>query len=472
MLEVWKESSERVVALCRDARGRCFVRKTHRGARAATRARREARALRFLAEIGIPAPRLLALDLGAVESSLDLELLEDHRPLEALLPELATERGAARAGLALLPAALALVRAARRAGLADPDLHAGNVLAGADAQLALIDLHRARLVPRSLARFGERRALRRFLRFFLPYATPARIAQTLRGAVSDPERLVSEAQHSRRSLLRGKDRRAEGGHRAFVREESEDGRWIAKLELDPALRARALRCAAGAEAPDELLKQRADARVFALDERWIAKHFLGAPRAARRRARAAWRASLAIAHSRVRACSAHGLWLGRESALLLLERGPSLDLGRWLHGVPPAVRAQLRVARELARAIAILHRDGLRPRDLRAENFLVDADLRTSLVDLDGIAARRRRAPALRRCARDIARLRASFPPEAPLAPAAIELFARTYAAERGLSPAHLRRWRSIAAARVEELWELWRRRGLRFDATGIHEQA
>ncbi|MBL8898489.1 MAG: hypothetical protein JNM84_12710, partial [Planctomycetes bacterium] len=221
-----------------------------------------------------------------------------------------------------------------------------------------------------------------------------------------------------------------------------------------------------------ILKQRADARVFALDAQWIAKLYLGAPRAAHRRARAAWRASLAVAHSRVRACRAHGLWLGEGGALLLLERGPELHLARWLHGTHPTARAQLRVARELARAIAILHRDGLRPRDLRAENFLVDEQLAIHLVDFDGIAARGRRAPSLRRCAKDLARLRASFPPEAPLEAVAIECFVRTYAAERGLSPLHLRRFRAIAAARVEELWELWRRRGLRFDSTGIHERA
>jgi tRNA A-37 threonylcarbamoyl transferase component Bud32 len=158
--------------------------------------------------------------------------------------------------------------------------------------------------------------------------------------------------------------------------------------------------------------------------------------------------------------------------LLLLERGPARDLSRWLHGERPTRRAQLRVARELGRAIAVLHRDGLRPRDLRAENFLLDDALHATLVDLDGIAPRRRRVPALARCARDVARLRASFPPEAPLDAGAVELFARTYAAERGLSAEHLRRWRAIAAARAEELWELWRKRGLRFDAAGIHERA
>ncbi|MBL8900496.1 MAG: hypothetical protein JNM84_22895, partial [Planctomycetes bacterium] len=257
VLEVWKQSSERIVALCRGAEGELFVRKTHRGARGAARARREARSLAFLAAAGLRVPRVLGLSLGPEESSLDLERLAEHRPLEVLLPEHATERAAARAGLALLPAALSLVRAARRAGLADPDLHAGNLLAGPSSALALIDLHRARRVPRSLARFGERRSLRRFLRFFLPFAAPAQLASLLRGAVADPLSLVRAAQHSRRALLCGKDRRASGRHRSFARESRADGKWIHALGLEPAIRARALRCAAGLEAAEKILKQRA-----------------------------------------------------------------------------------------------------------------------------------------------------------------------------------------------------------------------
>lgn len=149
---------------------------------------------------------------------------------------------------------------------------------------------------------------------------------------------------------------------------------------------------------------------------------------------------------------------GGDPAVFVAERIDAPTLAAWAAG-PRGAAAPGELGVALAGALLRMHRSGLRHRDLKAPNVLVELDgrdvLGVVLIDLDGV--RRRRlgiAPrAWRDRARDLARLRLSLL-VLELDGAVWKPLCARYAAGAGDSPAGLdawtRRWAERHRARNE----------------------
>ncbi|MCB9882055.1 MAG: hypothetical protein H6834_09710 [Planctomycetes bacterium] len=468
--QILKQSPLRRIELVDDECG-ARVRKVHLGRRKArARAHREASALRRLERAGIPAPRVLDTFATVDGACVELTFLPVDASLDEALPALSKQTDRER----LFASALALVEHALRAGTFDADLHAGNVWLGPDERLWLADLHRTRRWPRLLWPWLAWRTRVRFLRFFLAHLEPERLVRALERHVGlrAAHRALHAARRSRRGLLIGKDRRARGAHRSYVVER--DGEWLRVRErtVDEC----GLRVLHGFEGGDtegsSCLKRARRSAVFRAQEgTWVVKSFDG--RGARRRARSAFRAALAFHHSHLETVEAPAVSTTNRRGLLLMPFVAGPTLARAIHERHLTPRERRHLARALGRDLARMHADGLRLRDLRGENLLIarrGSSFHLRWIDLVG-TRRRLREPGDSRVARDLARLLATFPADSTLEPRAIAAGFAAYVRWRAwkVDPARWERLRRRVVARRDALWSLWRDRGYRLDARGIH---
>ena len=492
-VRVLKTGEGRHIEEVRNEAGETTVRKVHLGRRRARRrARREGRALEKLERHGVCAPRVLSIEEGPAQSTLVLSHVNVMRTLEELFQEAGPRAARNVHGdrILFLRAALETIERAHDAGVFDADLHAGNVWLTPERAVFLADLHRARHVPACLRRFAARSDLVRFLRFFLAYARPIVLRDILKSSVASNAALIERALGSRRRLLRGKDRRANGSHRSFVRERRKNETWFRSTELGPDLLQWMKEIARGTRShdPEQVFKESAHRHtslVSAPGEQVIVKKFQSA-RGGRNRVRAwrAFQASLAFRHSTLRAPFAFACATFERTSFVFLEYIPGITLSEAIHAqcLPPS--AQWRLARQLAAVVARMHLDGLRVRDLRGENFLLEGleagvisakTLRSlerrrwqpAFCDLDAIPRRSRLTRA--RWARDIARLWATFPAAGLLDERVPSLFFKVYA--------DIRQWNANERAslgaqirkRRERFFATWQRRGYTWDETGIY---
>jgi len=430
-----------------------------------TPAQREWRALRRLRRAGVAVPRPLALGqpqsrlaalcgrgalvMEALPNTITLEELLLHRFQGSTSPPPLPSGAAARLGR--------LVRSLHDAGVAHPDLHAANVLLDPAGEFHLIDFHSAGTHSGSVGWPKRRRDLIAFSGAFLSLGQPAdrwRFFKAYRWRDLDGRELLREARRIEGdawkrlfSFLRRFDGRPLRRGRGFQRISVHN--WHGMAERSQ--RALALvRCLG--PFPEEVLrregrviKDQSAGSVFALSvdrAEYIVKLYRqpGLQGMAKRlfrgsRARAAWINGYRL---RSRLLPAPTPVIVLEEALPAPE-GRSLVAFEKVSGLPTLDRyvaatteTQRRViVRELAVALARMHRFFLAHRDLKAPNILVSSDGKPVFIDPDGISLVAHIDRYI--MARDLMRLNASFAPRGSVRLTERLRFLALYARCRGL---------------------------------------
>lgn len=152
-----------------------------------------------------------------------------------------------------------------------------------------------------------------------------------------------------------------------------------------------------------------------------------AKRRPRSTARELFRAAYWLTYAEVACARPLALVLRHDGGVVLSQRVPALDLAQRVARGELSTSEATAAARSLGESVGRLHAHGLRNRDLKLENLVVDP--RTGavvMVDLDGV---RRRSPTDQRGqAADLGRLLAAFRlADAPGGTATLRAFLRTY---------------------------------------------
>ncbi len=371
-------------------------------------ASREARTLRAARKAGLPAPRPLAL--GRTPSGETRLLMEDLGP-GATLADLLEEGDPGRKRIL---AAARLTAKLHLAGFRHADLHPGNLFFPRRGEEPfLLDLQAARPGLGPLGRRGREKALA-FLWLSGRRSLPARRGLLFLRAYLQvfpwprPESPASLGERLERAaaLLERK---------TWIRREDRPFRNCSEfLELPglegPAFQARS----PGAPSPGEVedLLERKELQYLRRGRRgfvargggWILKE------RDLSHAKALWLAHYRLLQRQIPAPRALLLLTRRRRGLVVVQDlGELPDLGRALAQAGEESRRQA-LLEAAARLAAALHAGGLRNRDLKAANLLVQETPRGPLVlpvDLDGLDRPRRLGR--RHVARDLARLSASL---------------------------------------------------------------
>jgi tRNA A-37 threonylcarbamoyl transferase component Bud32 len=392
-------------------------------------ARREARNLLRLAELGIRAPRLVETrrePASLLPRTLVIVTgtLVGHRPIaagEERAPGMAEALGRHLRGL-------------HDQGVFHEDLHRGNLLVDHEGRFALLDADRVRFRP-APSRALRLTGLRTALLGFRGLADPPVLDRFLAGYGGtahgiDRDHLLAAARNDLHRHERLRSRRALRANPDFGPCTSGALQWQVRrrVEIGDPL---AMACTA-------TLKDGRSTRVTIRDERFVLKEFRTKGLLARlgdllrgSRARRAFRKGhllelLGIPTARVLA------YAGPRSSPshLLCERvRPGTRLGIALREAAPGPRAALLL--ELGHLLGRLHGAGLSHRDLKEKNILIDEAGRCVLVDLDGLCVRGRVSD--RRAGKDLDRLFRSLASEGIDLPAEEEAVLRTaYLRARG----------------------------------------
>jgi tRNA A-37 threonylcarbamoyl transferase component Bud32 len=359
---------------------------------------REAWNLAALAALGLPTVTPLAHGL-AVDQGRKRSFVVTATVAGAPFAWPATDANAAAAG--------ALLRQLHDRGVAPGDLHPGNLLVADDGRLLLLDVA-------NVQNGGtvDRRARARALSFFCqeldggandPRATALLRAYEQSG-LALPERFATELDRAHRlhrsAMLPKFGKRAFRACRQTAVDERRRGsaQWHWHLVDDDDARRAA--CSAFAAAPSKPSKEGRRGAVWLLPELAVKQRSASA-------ARDLWRASYWLQFADVPTPAPVALRLHRGRGLVFVRRLPGLNLAEALRTGALPGNDRPRVARQLGTAVGRLHAHGLRNRDLKLENLLLDATTGdVAMVDLDGV---RRRDPSERRGAgRDLGRLQAA----------------------------------------------------------------
>jgi tRNA A-37 threonylcarbamoyl transferase component Bud32 len=323
----------------------------------------------------------------------------------------------------------ALLRALHDQGLCPADLHPGNLLLDAQAAPWLIDVvGMDRGEPPSL------RERARSLAFFCqdldggaldPAAAELRHGYGTAGTYSLPDLTAELAAATRtwrsRALVAfGRRSSRDCRHTEVTRARRGQDHWTWHRDDGPDSAQLRSRCVDLAAAPPPPQKHGRRGGVF-LDDRVVLKQ------RSRAAARQLWCAAYWLYFAKVDAPGPLGLCLGRGASYVASRRLPLPTLAEALAGghVPAAQRAA--VARNLGQQVGRLHGHGLRNRDLKFDNLLLDpAACRVWMVDLDGV--RRNAHRDWRGAGADLGRLLAAFQAaNAPGGAAVLRTFLRAW---------------------------------------------
>jgi tRNA A-37 threonylcarbamoyl transferase component Bud32 len=312
----------------------------------------------------------------------------------------------------------------QNAGIRDEDPHAGNVLVRPDGSVLFADAWDLR--PGDYLSPDERaRALADFALFFLTHGST--VDRLLfwgaygRAARSTPEEIedLRLRVHARIPNAFSRLSRMRARKRQRVAERVEAGTFTGLLfaPLDATLLAEACRFATHLEDAPFVLKKSPTAWTFRLGEDHVAKAFL--PKKATRplrdllcgtRAERALFAEEALFHRGFRAPAVVAVLRDRalpgRSLLVMRREKDSLPIEQAFASLPPPGARD--AARRLGRTLRRMHDMGLRHRDLKKDNVLVEPNGQFVFLDLDGVREAHRAVPWERR-AKDLATLAGSL---------------------------------------------------------------